>query len=57
MTSHVGIMVVFAGCVATVFGTLMRDDGREQLQMAGRIFGGLVLGAYLLGWIMYWAFR
>ncbi len=50
-------MTLFAFCVSSVFGTLMRDDAREQLRLGGRIFGGLVLGAYLLGWLMYWAFR
>lgn len=56
MTSHLGLMVVFAACVAAVFGTLMRDDAREQLRLSGRMFAGLVLGAYILGWIMYWGF-
>lgn len=56
MTSHLGIMVVFAACVAAVFATLMRDDPREQLRFGGRIFGALVLGAYALGWIMYGVF-
>jgi hypothetical protein len=57
MTSHVGTMILFAGCVATAFGTLMRDEPREQARFGGRIFLGLVLGAYVLGWLMYWAFR
>lgn len=55
--SHLGLMILFAACVATVFGALMRDESREQARFGGRIFGGLVLGAYLLGWLMYWAFR
>jgi hypothetical protein len=57
MTSHLGWMVVFAGCVAAVFSVLMRDEPREQRQLAGRIFAGLVAGAYVLGWLMYLAFR
>ena len=56
MTSHLGVMVLFAACVSTVFGTLMRDEVRDELRLAVRIFGGLVLGAYALGWVMYWAF-
>ena len=55
--SHLGLMILFAACVATVFGALMRDEAREQMRFGGRIFGGLVLGACLLGWLMYWAFR
>jgi hypothetical protein len=50
-------MVVFALCIATVFGTLMRDTPREQVRLGGRIVAGLVLGAYAIGWIMYWTFR
>jgi len=57
MTSHLGIMILFAACVAAVFGTLLRDQPRTQARLGGRIFGGLVLGAYALGWIMYIAFR
>jgi len=57
MTSHVGFMVLFAACVAAVFATLLRDELREQLRFGGRVFGALVVGAYLLGWIMYAAFR
>jgi hypothetical protein len=57
VTSHLGLMVVFAACVASVFGTLMREDARDQVRLGVRIFGGLVLGAYALGWIMYWAFH
>ena len=57
ITSHLGLMIVFSACVAAVFGALMRDDAREQLRLAGRMFAGFVLGAYALGWIMYFAFR
>lgn len=56
-TSHLGLMLLFAACVSTVFGTLMRDEPRQQLRFAGRAFAGLAGGAYLLGWLMYWAFR
>jgi hypothetical protein len=57
MTSHLGVMALFAACVATVFGTLMRDDTSEQARLAGRIFAALVVGAYVLGWLMFFAFR
>lgn len=56
MTTHVGIMILFAACVAAVFGALYRDAPRDQLQLAARIFTGLVLGAYVLGWLMYAGF-
>jgi hypothetical protein len=57
MTSHVGIMLVFSACVSAVFGVLHRDTVREQVRMAGKVFGCLVLGAYALGWLLLIAFR
>ena len=53
MTSHMGMMIVFAVCTATVFAALLRDDPREQVRIGTRIFAGLVIGAYLIGWLMY----
>ena len=52
MTTHVGMMVWFAVCVSIVFAVLMRDEPRDQVRMAGRLFGGFVLGAYVTGWIL-----
>ena len=56
MTSHLGVMILLAACLAVVFGVLLRDDGRQQWQLAVRIFVSLTGGAYLLGWVMYFAF-
>jgi undecaprenyl pyrophosphate phosphatase UppP len=56
MKSHLGMMIVFAACVSVVFGTLSRDEPRDQLRMGARIFGALVAGALILGWAMYVAF-
>jgi hypothetical protein len=53
MTSHLGMMAVFALCVSTVFGTLMREDPREQLQVGAKIFGALVVGAMVIGWALF----
>lgn len=53
MTTHLGVMILFAACVATVFGTLLRDDPSAQVRLGARIFSGLVIGAWAVGWIMY----
>ena len=53
MTTHLGLMIVFALCVAIVFGTMMRDEPREQLQLGARIFAGFVGGGIVLGWLLY----
>ncbi|HYN06825.1 MAG TPA: hypothetical protein VES67_05510 [Vicinamibacterales bacterium] len=56
MTSHLGVMILFAACVSLVFGTLLRETPREELRLASRIFIGMVGGAYLVGWIMFLMF-
>ena len=52
MTSHVGMMILFAACVSIVFAVLMRHDTGAQLRLGGRLFGGFVVGAYITGWIL-----
>jgi hypothetical protein len=57
MNTHLGMMCLFAACVAAVFATLLRDERRDQVRLAVRVFGGLVLGAYAIGWLMYGVFH
>jgi hypothetical protein len=56
MTTHLGVMILFAACVSAVFGTLLRETPNDELRLATRIFVGMVGGAYLVGWIMYLLF-
>ena len=53
MTSHLGVMLLFAACVSIVLGTLLRDTTKDQTRMTLRIFLALVLGAYVLDWLMF----
>jgi len=53
MTSHVGLMVLFALFVSIVFATLMRDEPRDQLRLGARLFAGFVGGGILAGWLLY----
>lgn len=53
MTTHLGVMAVFAFFVSVVFATLMRDDPADQLRLGVRLFGGLVGGGVLAGWLLY----
>ena len=53
MTSHFGLMVVFALFVSIVFAALMRDEPREQLLLGARLFAGFVGGGVLAGWLLY----
>ena len=53
MTSHFGLMVLFALFVSTVFAALMRDDPREQLRLLARLFAGFVGAGAVIGWLLY----
>ena len=56
MTTHLGVMILFAACVSVVFGAIYREAPADEMRLAGRIFTGLVVGAYVAGWLMYLAF-
>jgi hypothetical protein len=53
LVSHFSLLVLFSFFISAVFATLLRDGIREQLRLGGFMFGGLVLSAVLLGWLMY----
>ena len=53
MSSHLGLLVLFALFVAVVFAALMRDTPVEQLRFGARLFGGFVGVALVLSWLMY----
>ncbi len=53
MTSHFGMMVLFAGFVSLVFALLMRDEPREQVTFGATLFAGFVGAGVVFGWLMY----
>jgi hypothetical protein len=53
VTSHFLLMVLFSLCVAVVFAFLMKDTPRDQLRFGAVVFGGFVLSALALGWLMF----
>ena len=53
MTSHLGLMVLFAALTSTVFATIAKETPREQFRTALRLFAGFILAAFVLGWLMY----
>jgi heme A synthase len=53
MTSHLLLLLVFAALVSAVFATLSRDEPRAQLRTGAMMFGGFVIAALVLGWVMY----
>ncbi len=53
MRTHFGLLLLFACFVSIVFAVLLRDDARAQVRFGAAVFGGFVLGAVVLGWLMY----
>ena len=53
MTSHLGLMIVFALFVSTVFATLMRDEPKQQLTFGARLFAGFIGAGIVIGWLLY----
>jgi hypothetical protein len=46
-------MALFSVFVSTVFGALMRDDPREQLWFAAKLFAGFIAAGVVIGWLLY----
>lgn len=53
MTTHLGLMAVFALFVSVVFATLMRDDVAEQLRLGLKLLGAFIVGGVVVGWLLY----
>jgi hypothetical protein len=53
VTSHFLLMSLFSFLVAVVFAVLMKDDPRAQVRFGALVFGGFMVSAIVLGWVMY----
>jgi hypothetical protein len=53
MHSHLLLLTIFAFFVSLVFAVIAKDSVPEQLRFGGLLFGGFVLAALALGWLMY----
>lgn len=53
MTSHLGLMVVFAAMTSAIFAVIAKETGRDQLRAGLRLFAAFIGGAFVLGWLMY----
>ena len=47
------LLVLFASFVSLVFAVLTKDDVRQQVRFGGLMFGGFIVTAIVLGWLMY----
>lgn len=52
MTSHFGLMLLFAFFVSLVFATIAKDTPAEQAKLGAQMFGMFVGAAFVLGWVM-----
>ena len=53
MQSHVVLLAIFAFFVSLVFALLTKDGAREQVRFGAMLFGGFIVAAVVLGWLMY----
>ena len=53
MTTHLGLMALFALYVSIVFAALTRDDVREQLRFGAKLFAAFVGAGIIAGWVLY----
>lgn len=53
MHSHLLLLVLFAFFVSLVFALIAKDEPAEQLRFGGMLFGGFVVSAVVLGWLMF----
>jgi hypothetical protein len=53
MSSHLLLLIVFSFFVSLIFAVLTKDDARGQLTFGAMLFGGFILSAIVLGWLMY----
>lgn len=53
MTSHLGLMMLFAALTSIVFAVIAKDTTREQIRAGLRLFAAFSGAAFVLGWLMY----
>jgi hypothetical protein len=51
--SHLLLMALFAFFVSLVFAVISKDELGEQLRFGGVMFGGFMIVALVVGWLMY----
>ena len=52
MTSHFGLMALFAFFVSLIFATIAQDGPAEQARLGAKMFGTFLAAALVLGWLM-----
>jgi hypothetical protein len=52
MTSHLGLMLLFAFFVSLIFATIAKDTPADQARLLARMFAMFIGAAIVLGWVM-----
>ena len=52
MTSHLGLMLLFAFFVSLVFATIAKDTPAEQARLGAKMFATFVGAAIVVGWVL-----
>lgn len=52
MTSHFGLLVLFAAFVSLIFAVIAKDTPKEQAKLGLSLLGSFVGAAIVLGWLM-----
>ena len=52
MTSHFGLMLLFAFFVSLIFATIAKDTPAEQATLGARMFAMFIGAAIVMGWVM-----
>ena len=52
MTSHFGLMLLFAFFVSVIFATITKDTPKEQAMLGAKMFATFAAAAIGLGWVL-----
>ena len=52
MTSHFGLLLLFAAFVSLIFATIAKATPREQVMLGLSLMGSFIGAAVVLGWLM-----
>ena len=52
MTSHLGLMLLFAFFVSLIFATIAKDTPAEQARLGVKMFAMFIGAAIVFGWVL-----
>ena len=52
MTTHFGVMLLFAFFVSLIFATITKDTPRDQVRLGAKMFATFIAAAIVLGWVL-----